>query len=65
MLEAIRNVFQKNQSENDRLIFGCVDVPAQDASRVPDLFFKADIACISSHSAFLPYIYACTKFIII
>jgi len=55
-LEAIRNVFQKNQSENDRLIFGCVDVPAQDASRVPDLFFKADIACISSHSAFLPYI---------
>lgn len=45
-LEAIRNVFQKNQSENDRLIFGCVDVPAQDASRVPDLFFKADIACI-------------------
>ena len=55
-LEAIRNVFQKNQSENDRLIFGCVDVPARDASRVPDLFFKADIACISSHSAFLPYI---------
>ena len=55
-LEAIRNVFQKNQSENDRLIFGCVDVPAQDASRIPDLFFKADIACISSHSAFLPYI---------
>ncbi len=46
--KAIRNVFQENQSENDRLVFGCVDVSAQDASRVPDLFFKADIACIIS-----------------
>ena len=45
-LEAIRNVFQENQSENDGLIFGCVDVSTQDASRVPDLFLKADIACI-------------------
>ena len=45
-LEAIRNVFQENQSENDGLVFGCVDVSAQDASRVPDLFFKADIACV-------------------
>jgi len=49
-LEAIRNVFQENQSENDGLVFGCVDVSAQDASRVPDLFFKADVACaILSH----------------
>ena len=45
-LEAIRNVFQENQSENDGLVFGCVDVSAQDASRVPNLFFKADIACV-------------------
>ena len=43
-LEAIRNVFQKNQSENDRLIFGRVNISTQDTSRVPDLFFKTNIA---------------------
>ena len=45
-LEAVRDVFQKNQPENNRLVFRSVDVASKDASCIPNLFFKSNIACI-------------------
>ena len=55
-VEAIGNVLEENQSQNDGFIFGCVDVAAQHTRCVPYLFFKADAGCIVCH-IYSPYQY--------
>ena len=52
-VEAVGNVLEENQSQNDGFVFGCVDVTAQHTRCVPYLFFKADTGCILCHSAYL------------
>ena len=53
-LKAVRDVFQENQPENNRLVFRSVNVAAKDTGGIPNLFFKSNIACIClSHSSYL------------
>ena len=42
-LEAVRDIFQENQSQNHVFVFRRVQVAAQNAGSIPDLFFKSDV----------------------
>ena len=50
-LEAVGDVFQENQAKDDGFILRGVDIAPQHTGCVPDLFFKAKVACgFFSHS---------------
>ena len=38
LLEAVRNIFQKDQAQNHTFIFRCIQVAAQNAGGVPNCF---------------------------
>ena len=42
-MTAVRDVFEENQSQNHVFVFRRVQVAAQNAGSIPDLFFKSDV----------------------
>ena len=46
LIKTVGDIFEKNQPQHDIFIFGRVNIAAQHARRIPNLFFKADIGSI-------------------